>query len=892
MKKLLLLFGLFIFTAGAMQAQSVCDILTPICSSQDGLNNNAADQSPLTITSTCQSLQGTRTKYYQLLIIQPTEFTFQIEPSGNIDYDFAVWVNADCNNLGVADRASYDAPATGEYNTGLSLTATDLCETSIGDGQVQSLSLVPGDEVIIVVDRYSSTPDTFDLTFGDPDAFDCSIISNCGITINEGDQILCDIPSFQLTTTLDGPVESYEWYKDGTLIPGETNDNLLVTETGNYQVKADGTECTYSVTDSVDITLLFGGGCTIEPICTGVDFEEDFGTGNGRVSTAYTSYTFNGSTQVDDGQYTITNTSADLNIGWFTDMEDHTEGDTNGRMLLVNASLDADEFYRRTINLNPDIDYTFNAWITTIYDTDTAICPGTGIPSNVIFRIEDPAGNLIAETNTGDIENESEPNWQQFAIAFNTGSNTDVQLVLINNSFGGCGNDLAIDDITLSLENQQPQILTPPDLSVCDNDADGEEVFNLEDQIPAILNGQDPALFNITFHNTEFEASANTNTIANPDSYTNTSNPETIYVRVEKVAEITCFDTVSFQLILNDAADLSGNLPSEVILCSGDEFPILDATPLDTTLDPTLITYEWKDSNGTIVSTDATYTPVADGSYTVTLTYPPCSEKTFTIDVIVNDPPILDLGEDQTVCDGSSYEITPTITGDTAGITYLWSTGETSPTITVGESGTYTLEVTVGACTVSDSIEIIISDPLVVELGDSFKTCPNETQTITATTSEANATYQWFLNGNIIPNETGSSIEIQVAPEAVGTQSYSVIISVGDCTGTDSVDVTLYDVGNCVISQGISPNGDGFNDSLDLQFLVDRAGGISKLQIFNRLGTMVFEQTNYTNQWRGQAKNGNDLPTGTYFYVIDLASNDPVYGTQATGWIYLNQKAN
>ena len=124
-----------------------------------------------------------------------------------------------------------------------------------------------------------------------------------------------------------------------------------------------------------------------------------------------------------------------------------------------------------------------------------------------------------------------------------------------------------------------------------------------------------------------------------------------------------------------------------------------------------------------------------------------------------------------------------------------------------------------------------------------------------------------------------------------GTQTFEVVISVGGCSGTDSVDVTLYEVGNCIISEGLSPNGDGFNDTLDLTFLNDRTG-ISKLQIFNRLGTLVFEQNNYTNQWRGQTNDGEDLPTGTYFYVIDIAGNDAVYGSQATGWIYLNQEAN
>ena len=788
--------------------------------------------------------------------------------------------------------------------------------------------------------------------------------NNLGLELGP-DISFCDTPSYEIIPEITGDTTgaTYLWSPGG-----ETTPTITVTASGTYSLEITKGSCV--VTDSVNILFLSSPNCTIEPICEGVDFEENFGTGTGRVSTPYTNYIFNGTTQVEDGEYTISNTSAGLNTGWFTDMEDHTEGDVDGRMLFVNASFDQGEFYRRTITLNPNIEYTFNAWITTVYDTNTNICGGNSIPSNVIFRIEDPAGNLISETNTGDIPNGTAPNWQEFAIVFNTGANTDIQLVLINNADGGCGNDLAIDDITLSLQNQQPEIVTPPDLSTCDVDGNETAVFNLEDQIAIILNGQDPALFNTSFHLTQFNAESNQFPIADPATYTNVSNPETIYVRVEKANEPTCFSTVSFQLIVDPIFDLTGNLPTEIQLCVGDDFPVLDATPSNPNIDLTLVTYEWTDGTGTTVSTDATFTPTEAGTYSVTVIYPPCSEQTFNVDVIVNDPPTLDLGTDQVLCDGASFEIVPVITGNTSGITYLWSTGETTPTITVNESGTYTLEITVGPCIVTDSIDIIISDPVIVNLGDDFVscfdtdtiltaevdgdpqnatyewylngvlladetnqtlmiteegeytvivtvdscngedsivvnlrddlevvvdedfiTCPNELQIITATTIEEGVSYQWFLNGDPIPGETNSTLEISLEAGLLGAQTYSVVITLGSCTATDSVDVTLYPVGNCIISEGISPNGDGFNDILDLTFLNDRTG-ISKLQIFNRLGTLVFEQNNYTNQWRGQTNDGNDLPTGTYFYVIDLAGNDAVYVSQATGWIYLNQEAN
>ena len=110
---------------------------------------------------------------------------------------------------------------------------------------------------------------------------------------------------------------------------------------------------------------------------------------------------------------------------------------------------------------------------------------------------------------------------------------------------------------------------------------------------------------------------------------------------------------------------------------------------------------------------------------------------------------------------------------------------------------------------------------------------------------------------------------------------------------SDELVIELYDVANCVISEGISPDATpGFNDYLDLEFLSDRVGGISNLQIFNRFGTIIYEQANYVNQWNGQDNSGNELPTGTYYYVINLASVDDIYGSQTSGWIYLNRSSN
>jgi gliding motility-associated-like protein len=341
--------------------------------------------------------------------------------------------------------------------------------------------------------------------------------------------------------------------------------------------------------------------------------------------------------------------------------------------------------------------------------------------------------------------------------------------------------------------------------------------------------------------------------------------------------------------------------PQELNVALGDDFTscfeipeTLTAEAID--FDPATATFEWS-LDGVVIAgeTNQTLDITEPGTYVVTASVNSCT-ATDTIVVGLGNIEVT-VNDDFQTCFESQVELEAMLTVQNPEATYQWSLDgniipdETNSTLIITEVGTYTVTATVGSCTASDSVTVSFRDDLEVTLDEDFKTCPNELQVLTATTDEEGATFQWFLNGDIIAGETNSTLEFSLETGTFGTQTFEVVISVGGCSGTDSVDVTLYDVGNCIISEGLSPNGDGFNDTLDLTFLNDRTG-ISKLQIFNRLGTLVFEQNNYTNQWRGQTNDGNDLPTGTYFYVVDLAGNDAVYGTQATGWIYLNQEAN
>lgn len=86
--------------------------------------------------------------------------------------------------------------------------------------------------------------------------------------------------------------------------------------------------------------------------------------------------------------------------------------------------------------------------------------------------------------------------------------------------------------------------------------------------------------------------------------------------------------------------------------------------------------------------------------------------------------------------------------------------------------------------------------------------------------------------------------------------------------------VYLNVLSSAFIPTGFSPNGDGVNDTWVIPFLVNCPE--AKVTVFNRWGTKVYENKReyYSNPWNGTASNGNPLPIGTYYYVIEYNDKD------------------
>ncbi|MFD2433234.1 gliding motility-associated C-terminal domain-containing protein [Mesonia maritima] len=99
-------------------------------------------------------------------------------------------------------------------------------------------------------------------------------------------------------------------------------------------------------------------------------------------------------------------------------------------------------------------------------------------------------------------------------------------------------------------------------------------------------------------------------------------------------------------------------------------------------------------------------------------------------------------------------------------------------------------------------------------------------------------------------------------------------------------------VENCppFIPEGFSPNGDGVNDTFEISGLYDIFENFN-LKIYSRYGNLIYEANNNIPAWdgtsnKGIGNQGKPLPTGTYYYILDL--NDPNYKIYKS-WVYLQR---
>jgi gliding motility-associated-like protein len=240
----------------------------------------------------------------------------------------------------------------------------------------------------------------------------------------------------------------------------------------------------------------------------------------------------------------------------------------------------------------------------------------------------------------------------------------------------------------------------------------------------------------------------------------------------------------------------------------------------------------------------------------------------------------------QTTCTSSTGEIT---IAAQPGVEYSIGNGyQDSPIFTNVPSGTYAIAVRFknnNACPVAGVSQTIRPIPQQIQFVIDGN-CEDKDYILTASAMANsydvnNVDYEWKDSAGKIVGTNSNMLNVSELLSATSEReifplNYTLTI-ISTATGCQTTNSFKVETITCNIQKGISPDGNGSNENFDLRLM-----DVKKLTIFDRYGIKVFSKSNYTDEWKGQSDKGDELPSATYYYVIELNE-----GQAKTGWIYL-----
>ena len=109
---------------------------------------------------------------------------------------------------------------------------------------------------------------------------------------------------------------------------------------------------------------------------------------------------------------------------------------------------------------------------------------------------------------------------------------------------------------------------------------------------------------------------------------------------------------------------------------------------------------------------------------------------------------------------------------------------------------------------------------------------------------------------------TGSAVPSAASGGSFNPKNYTITYKAGDIIVTEGLANT-----EVAIPNAFTPNGDGINDVWNIKSLIDYPSCL--VSIFTRYGSLIYQSRGYAKPWDG-VYNGSPLPTGTYYYIINL----------------------
>jgi gliding motility-associated-like protein len=269
-------------------------------------------------------------------------------------------------------------------------------------------------------------------------------------------------------------------------------------------------------------------------------------------------------------------------------------------------------------------------------------------------------------------------------------------------------------------------------------------------------------------------------------------------------------------------------------------------------------------SKNSSTSTNPYHTYNSSGTYTVTLV----AANAGCADSITESVTVLPAGSEsvigpETICQGTSAEITAS-----GGNSYRWSTGATSPTISVspGTNTTYYCVITNNnGCTDTAFNEVIVKPAPTISACCDTSLIPGQTAQLTANGS---STYSWSPS-------YGLSCTTCSDPVAAPTASITYTVTTTNDSGCSATQYITIDVscGEIFVPDVFTPGNPEHNNVL---FVRGPCITTMVFEVFDRWGNRVFESESQDIGWDGR-HNGMAVNEGTYVWLLKATLFDGTY---------------
>lgn len=243
---------------------------------------------------------------------------------------------------------------------------------------------------------------------------------------------------------------------------------------------------------------------------------------------------------------------------------------------------------------------------------------------------------------------------------------------------------------------------------------------------------------------------------------------------------------------------------------------------------------------------------------TASVENPNCFDALQSFELNALEVPVLTFDENVNLCDNASSVLIGETISD-PGYTYLWSTGETTPSILVTQNGTYTLTATstsssescstTRTVTVASSAVPVITDVQIDDLQSS--------NTVTIIT-DVDGEFEYSLDNGTFQT---SNVFNDVLP---GVHT----LTMRDLYGCGEVTEDIVVVG---FLNHFSPNGDGLNENWHMEDLSNLSNPV--VTIYDRYGKFIKQLTEFSSGWDGNF-NGKPMPATDYWFKLSYLDDN------------------